>query len=329
MKTILGVICVAVLLPAAALAAGPPVAAAPPSPADSLLAAPTHLDRIGRIVVPVWINGKGPFRFLVDTGADSSMISAALVRKLGLAPSRTDYEEVQGTTGTEQLPCIAIKSLRTGSIIKHDLRMPISHSPVLTGVDGILGMAGLGAVSVLVDFRGNRVAVGGLKYGVPVGYLDIRARRTSGGLLVIPAHVGDVPVDAVIDTGAAETLGNSALRQALLRDAARHGVNATIYGVTKQVSNGGIAVSPPIYLGPAAILGLGIVYSDIPIFKIWHLDARPALIIGMNVLGSVDALVLDYPQARVYLRPPPPPGISVQIEDGLAPAGSLGDDGSD
>jgi predicted aspartyl protease len=325
MKTLLRVACVAALLPAIALGAGSPPA--PADAADSLLAAPTHLDRIGRIVVPVWIDGKGPFRFLVDTGADSSMISAALVRKLGLAPE-TQYENVQGTTGTERMPCVTIESLSTGSIVKHDMRMPIGHSRVLTGVDGILGMAGFGAVSVLVDFQGNKVAIGSLKYGMPTGYLDIHAQRTSGGLLVIPARVGDVAVDAVIDTGAAETLGNQALRQALLRDAAKHAVNTTIYGVTRQTSNGGVRAAPPIYLGPAAILGLAIVYSDIPIFKIWHLDSRPALIVGMNVLGSVDALVLDYPRARVYLRPPPPPGISVQIGDGFA-TDPFSDAGSD
>jgi predicted aspartyl protease len=327
MKTTILVTCVAVLLSAAAPAVA--ASAAPPSAADSLLAAPTHLDHIGRIVVPVWIDGKGPFRFLVDTGADSSMISAALASKLGLVPSQSRYEQVQGTTGAEQLPCVAIESLRTGSIVKHDLRMPISHSPVMTGLDGILGMAGFGAVSVLVDFQGNKVAIGELKYGLPVGYLNIHARRTPGGLLVIPARVGDVQVDAVIDTGAAQTLGNAALRTALLREIAKNPAAARIYGVTKQVSYGGIAASPPIYLGPAAILGLGIVYSDIPIFKIWHLDSRPALIIGMNVLGSVDALVLDYPNSRVYLRPPPPPGVSVRIEDGLSPDDALGDAGSD
>ena len=135
---------------------------------------------------------------------------------------------------------------------------------------------------------------------MPTSFLDIQAQRSPGGLLVIPARVGDIPVAAVIDTGATETLGNAALRKALLREAAASAARAQIYGVTRQVSTGGVAASPPIHLGPAAILGLGVVYSDIPIFKIWHLDSQPALIIGMNALGVVDALVLDYPRAQVY-----------------------------
>jgi predicted aspartyl protease len=315
MKTILRVVCVLALLPAMALAGNALLSAAKPDPADMLFAAPTHLDRVGRIVVPVLIDGKGPFRFLVDTGADGSLVSAALVSELGLVPNRIPNERVEGTTGTEQLPCVTIDSLSIGSIVKHDLRMPVSRSPVMSGLDGILGMAGFGAVRVVVDFRNNRVAVDRSSRGLPTSFLDIHARRSPGGLLVIPARVGDIPVAAVIDTGATETLGNAALRKALLREAAAGAADTQIYGVTRQVSRGGLAASPTIYLGPAAILGLRVVYSDIPIFKTWHLDSQPALIIGMNALGVVNALVLDYPHSRVYLEPIPPPGISVTIVD--------------
>lgn len=315
MKAIILVACVAALLPLGAWAAPPPAPAPKSDPADMLFASPTRPDRAGRIIVPVSINGKGPFRFLLDTGANGSMISPALVRELGLTSSHTHDEQVQGTTGLERLPCVTIDELRIGAIVKHNVNMPVSPSPVLTGLGGILGMAGFGPVRVLVDFHSNRVEVDRSSARLVEGYLDIHARRTSDGLLMIPAFVGDVPVEAVIDTGAEETLGNSALREALLRSAARHPANTRIYGVTKQISDGGLAASPAIGMGPVVIEGLGIVYSDVPIFKIWHLDSRPALIIGMNVLGSVDALVLDYPRARVYVRPLSALGVSVDIED--------------
>lgn len=318
MKVPLPLICLAALLPATALAVNPAHTAPKAAAADGPSAAPTQLDRTGRIVVAVSIDGKGPFRFLVDTGADGSMISPRLVRALGLVPSRTLEERVQGTTGIERLPCVTIDSLRIGSIVKRDVLMPISRSPVLIGLDGILGMAGFGPVRVTVDFHRNRVLIGRSDPHAVQGYLDIHARRTAGGLLMVPARVGNIKVEAVIDTGAAETLGNGALRQALLRNAAAP-PKATVYGVTRQLSSGGISAAPTIYLGPAAIRNLRIVYSEIPIFSIWHIDSRPALIIGMNVLGAVDAMVLDYPRARVYLRTAPPTGVSVGINDVLFP----------
>ncbi|MGH8202426.1 MAG: aspartyl protease family protein [Steroidobacteraceae bacterium] len=278
-----------------------------------LFASPTRLDRVGRIVVPVMIDGKGPFRFLVDTGADGSLVSAALVNQLGLVPYQLRNERVEGTTGTEQLPWVTIDSLSIGSIVKHGVRMPVSSSPVMSGLDGILGMAGFGAVRVVVDFHNNKVFVDRSSRALPTSFLDIHAQRSAGGLLIIPARVGDIPVAAVIDTGATETLGNAALRKALLHEAAAEAAGAQIYGVTRQISRGGIAASPQISLGPAAILGLRVVYSDIPIFKTWHLDSQPALIIGMNALGVVQAMVLDYPRSQVYLQPIPPPGISVTV----------------
>lgn len=249
------------------------------------------------------IDGKGPFRFLVDTGANGSMVTRALVQALGLAPVEATNEQVEGITGTERLPWAPIQSLRIGDIVKHNLRLPIGDSPVLEGLDGILGLAGFGAVRVVVDFHDNRVIIDRSSAGALPGFLDIQAQRTPGGLLVIPARVGDVAVAAVIDTGATVTLGNSALRQALVRDLAKKAGSAKIFGVTRQTSEGGVAASPEIFLGPAAIADLAIVYSDIPIFKIWHLDSRPALIIGMNVLDTVAALALDYRRARVYLLP--------------------------
>ncbi len=271
-----------------------------------LSSAPTRIDRIGQIVVPVRIDGRGPFRFLLDTGANGSMVSPRLVKALGLAPGRGRIERVVGVTGTEALPWVLIRRLRVGRIVKTDLRMPISPSPVMTHLDGILGLAGFGPVRVAVDFRHHRVAIDRSSRGMLWGFLRIRARRTPGGLLRVPARVGGVAVEAVIDTGSPDTLGNLALRKALLT---RHTLGAAqpIYGVTRQVSSGAAALAPTLILGPAAIEHLRIVYADIPIFREWHLESRPAVIIGMDVLGSVDSLVLDYPRASVYILPAPPP----------------------
>lgn len=331
MKGISKVLLPMALLPALSLA----VISKPSKPAavagavdrhKTLFAAPARFDPVGRIIAPVMIDGKGPFRFLVDTGADGSMLSARLAHRLGLVPAQGAGEQVEGTTGNENMPWVTVTQLRVGKIVKSDMRMPISQSPVLAGLDGILGLAGFGPVQVAVDFRNNKVTIGsshGRIWGW--GYLDIAARRTPGGLLMIPARVGSVRVVAVIDTGAEETLGNSALRAALLKSSAKKGSSARIYGVTKKVSTGGLMASPTIFLGPAAIRDLNIVYSDIPIFKIWHLQSRPALIIGMNVLAAVDSLILDYADARVYLRPPLPSSFSVGERQIYSPSIIRGD----
>jgi predicted aspartyl protease len=296
----------AALLPAAGVAAirsAAPLAARSP---DLQSSASTRINHADQILVPVMVDGKGPFQFLVDTGANGSMISSRLVKALKLVLGQGVVERVEGVTGTEALPWVLIRRLQVGRIVKTDVRMPICTSPIMAHVDGILGMAGFGPVRIGVDFRHHRVSIDRSSPGMLRGFLDIHAARTSGDLLMVPARVGGVEVEAVIDTGSPETLGNPALRNALLSGGGR-AATTPIYGVTQQVSTGTRAFAPPMILGPAEIEHVPIVYSDVPIFREWHLNSRPAVIIGMDVLSAVDSLVLDYPRARVYLLTAPPP----------------------
>jgi len=57
----------------------------------------------GRPVVNgVYVNGHGPYRFLVDTGAGSNQIDASLARSIGLHP--TVQVDVMTPTGMTRLP---------------------------------------------------------------------------------------------------------------------------------------------------------------------------------------------------------------------------------
>jgi predicted aspartyl protease len=287
--------------PPGSLAAAPVV-----SPASSLFACPTQPDRSGRVVAAIMLDGKGPFRFLVDSGADASMISPRLVPLLQLHLNHDSVMQVDGATGNQLLPWVGIERLQAGEVIRTNVRMPLVAGDVLQGLDGVLGMAGLGAKMVEVDFAHNRVWIANSEKSVGRGFLVIPALRTEGGLLQVSARIGGVPVAVIIDTGASNTLGNPALRSALLRQMSEEEAPARVFGVTRQVAPGGSMPSPAIALGPIAIQHLHIVYSRVAIFKLWNLESHPAAIIGMDVLGSVSALVLDYGRARVLLLPRPP-----------------------
>jgi len=45
-------------------------------------------------------------------------------------------------------------------------------------------------------------------------------------------------------------------------------------------------------------------FSDLLIFEHWRLASRPALLIGMDVLGQLDTLVIDYALGELQLRIP-------------------------
>ena len=84
--------------PALARAAALPPAttsapAIPPKPSAEAIQA--FLDATRRMTLDVSIDDKGPFRFMVDTGADQSVISTEVAQQLGCAPS-TLYRHLPG-----------------------------------------------------------------------------------------------------------------------------------------------------------------------------------------------------------------------------------------
>ena len=298
----------AISLPQAAPppAAAKPVVAAPApqplSPQDLLFASPTSLDHIGRVVTAVMIDGKGPFRFIIDTGANWSTISPHLASILRLQPSAQESIRVTGITGSAEVASVPIERLQAGALVISHTRLPVIEAPIMAGADGILGAAGLQEERVLVDFRRNRVVIT-RSHGdsVPWGFTRVWATRLNGGLLSVPGEVGGVRVDAIIDTGSQHTLGNLALYQALYAHERGKGeyLAADVYGATKQVGAGKVQLAPLIDLGAFRIAGVALVFGDFHIFKVWRKTDRPAMVLGMDVLGTVNGFVIDFPHEEI------------------------------
>jgi predicted aspartyl protease len=290
-----------------ALLAGGAAAAPTPelSPADLLFASPTTRDHIGRVVVPVTINGRGPFRFIVDTGANHSTISPQLVRALKLETEQGPMVTLDGITGAGQVSYVAIDSLRAGDFTIEDTVLPVVAESVMAGADGILGAAGISTKSLLIDFQHNQVAIAPFMGSAARRQgIKIHAARVAGGLIVLNAMVGRVPVRAVLDTGAERTLGNLALRDAVRSQGPqKKGFMAeltSVYGATQEIEAGEIVRVPTISIDSLRIMDAAIVYGNFHIFEVWELQHEPAMILGMDVLGTLAALNIDFKNLTVY-----------------------------
>ena len=280
---------------------------------DSLFASPTTRDHVGRVVVPVKINGRGPYRFIVDTGANHSTISPELVRELGLTAQTHSLVTLDGITGAAQVSYVSVERLQAGDLMLEDTALPVVWAPVMAGADGILGAAGMAEKSLLIDFQRNRVAIAShVDLATRNQAIKIHATRVVNGLMMLDTEIAGVRVAAVLDTGSERTLGNLALRDAL-----KHGKRATqgfvaqvtsVYGATKEVESGEIAAAPMISLGTLRITDVAIVYGNFHIFKIWDLQDKPAMILGMDVLGTVASLNIDFKNQNVYVASAVTPG---------------------
>lgn len=276
---------------------------------EPLYASPTRRDRIGRIMTPVMINGQGPFRFVIDTGATHSVMSVDLVQRLGLVASEGSAVLLRGVTGSAVVATVQVEQLRAGDLIMRDRWMPVINS-VLPGSDGVLGVLGLQDKMVIVDFARDRIQIRNSRGDISRrGYLRVPVKLGFNSLLLADARVGRVDVKAIIDTGAQRTLGNEALREALNIIADPHNAPAKIgvQGVTAEVQPGYQAMAPMIRLGNMDVAKVTIAFGDMHVFKVWELADVPALLIGMDVLGTLDTLVIDYPREEVQfkLRPGP------------------------
>src|ERR1700692_2703747 len=96
-----------------------------------LFASPTTRDHIGRVVVPVMVNGQGPFRFIVDTGANHSTISPRLARELGLNPAEEASIILDGITGTAQVSFVTIDRMQAGDLTIGSTDLPVVWAPVV------------------------------------------------------------------------------------------------------------------------------------------------------------------------------------------------------
>ena len=265
--------------------------------------APTRRDRIGRIWAPVEINGRGPFRLVLDTGATRSAITAGVAARLGLPLQRTGTTLLRGVTGTAIVATVQVATLAIGELMLEPRTMPIVPD-ALGGAEGVLGTEGLFDKRILIDFRNDRITIRrSHREKAPFGYLTVPVEFMRGHLMVVPAHMGGISVKAIIDTGGQATIGNLALRDALLRWNRREkAVADEITGATDDVQAAQRYRMPPLSFGGVEVHRGAMTFGDMVIFQYWKLVDEPAMLLGMDVLGVLDTLIIDYKLHELQMR---------------------------
>jgi len=314
--------CARALAQPAGLPDGPPAQVegesdvAQTKPADFIYVATTRPDRIGRVMVPVFVNDVGPFAFLIDTGASSSVLSPRVAARLKLTAHPTRTALLRGITGSEVVPTVLVDKISAGGITLTARHLPVVEPRVFADADGIFGADVFGHGCLKVEFKVARVSIheghcprrsGGLWEEVP-------AQLRFGGLPVVTARVGNVRVAGIIDSGAERSLGNPALLAALGLEAAARDPAARIqvYAATSQLVFGSVVESPTLRVGGIQIDRLVAIFGPFDVFRLWGVENEPALVIGMDILGSTDGLMIDFERQRVRLLPRIPDGVVIE-----------------
>src|SRR5882672_1722806 len=296
----LGIRCCALVLSAMCARAYAQEVAVEPEitkPDDFVYVAATHEDRIGRVMLPVFVNDVGPLAFLVDTGASSTVLAPRVATRLKLVPDKVRLKLLRGITGSELVPTVLVDKITAGGILLTMRDLPVVEPRVFADADGIFGADAFGGGCLHVDFAHARVSI--LQRNCPrVGgdWEVLPATLKFGGLPVVAARVGRVKVTAIIDTGAERSLGNPALLAAahLESQAADPATRIQVYAATSQPVFGNVIVTPALHIGDVEVANLSAVFGPFEVFRMWGVENEPALVVGMDVLGSTDGMMIDF-----------------------------------
>lgn len=143
------------------------------------------------IVIPVTVNGAGPFEFVLDTGSNTTLISAEFARSLRLRP--IDRVELVTVAGSQIVPRAQLESLSVGAKTAPNLEALISDlreaRAVKSEIRGVLGMNFLARFNFLINYRERTIefededefenSLGGER--LPIECDDGRALITSAG----------------------------------------------------------------------------------------------------------------------------------------------------
>ncbi|HWW20532.1 MAG TPA: retropepsin-like aspartic protease [Steroidobacteraceae bacterium] len=272
---------------------------------------PTRRDRIGRIWAPVYINGKGPFRLVLDSGANHSGITEQVAVILGLPSDSSQQVMLRGVTGSAAVPTVRVNSFVVGDVQEGAERLPIV-TDALGGAEGVLGTDGMQNRRIYIDFRHDLISITRSRSEhADAGYRVIPFETMRGNLVVVDATVGGIHTKAIIDTGGQVTIANTALRQALERRKSQLlGRAIHIEGVTTDIQDADEINTPPLRIGGvdegvASVIEIrfrDISFGDMRIFEHWRLTDEPAMLVGMDALGLLDTLIIDYRRHELQIR---------------------------
>ncbi len=290
--------------------AAPGLALAQEVPIDEFRADQTT-DRVHRSTVPVFINGQGPLRFAVDTAASASVVAADLVEPLNIAPA--GELDMHTVIGMERVPAVRAQTVASGSLSADDVRLAVGTRPGLIGLDGLLGLDLLADQRLIMRFRGSGRSSINRSRPDPDRFLGavrprVRFHPPSGGganLMVLNALVRGQAVQAIVDTGAQVTLINPALAEAAgarpFQSRSASTGTMLVQSPTGRALPAQAMVVSAVHFDELVLDRLAVLMGDFHIFRLLGLADTPAMLMGVDVLGVFERVVIDLKRGEIIM----------------------------
>ena len=276
-----------------------------------------------RMTVAVNVNGTGPYRFVVDSGADSSVLGQRIARQLALPAGRPAM--LNSMTESRMIERAIVDELVVGPNRVTGLALPVLEERHL-GSEGILGLDALNEQRLVMDFDKRTIALDDAsKQGQRFeGEIVVTAKLQRGQLILTQTRAQALRVDAVIDTGSEITIGNLALRDKLVKRRGTKLETVEITGVTGAKANLQYATIPELKIGPVLLRNVPMAFSDVPPFGVFGLKDQPALLLGTDLMENFRKVSLDFRARKVRFQLRKCGDVTVRIGSQVARMGADG-----
>lgn len=253
-----------------------------------------------RMTVAVQVAGRGPYRFLVDTGSERTVISRQLARRLKLESGQVT--KLHSVIGVNHVDTVFIPTLTVSSNTISVVDAPALEASNI-GADGMLGIDSLRSQRVMFDFKARTMSI--TQANLPLEKVDgdtivVRARSKKGRLIFTHARIDGRDVTVIVDTGSQITIGNLVLQRSLARTHMWRAPNPTeLISVTGEKMRVQVAQLNELRLDGLHISNLAVAFADAHIFRQLNLENRPALLLGMNAMRAFDRISIDFAAKKV------------------------------
>ncbi len=258
-------------------------------------------------LVPGTIGG-APVTLVLDTGADTVLLTAAAARRLGLADSRT-IRTITGAGGSSRNYGAQLRDFRIGSLAvpNHTVAVLPRDLPHVgaTTPDGLLGVTVLSAFDIDLDLpRGRLTLYGGWlcqgMEGPPWtgAYTPIPAEVSGNGRLSIVVMIDGTPMRALLDTGAQVSViaADAAARAGVGEQALSASIPAIVQGTGPETVAARVHRFREVQVGNDIFRGPTMMVAE-------RLTQGADVILGMDYL-SRRRIWLSFARQRIYVATP-------------------------
>jgi predicted aspartyl protease len=263
------------------------------------------------IITPVRVNGRGPYDFIVDTGAGTSLLDPDLARCLGIQPKETRHGA--GIAGPVTVSLAQVDSLEMGLARREQMTVALTEELKRIGaaigarVDGNVGYDFLSRYRLTLDYRANRLTLESADEtpeetpdrGISASAsIDFTLAHPAKPLILLPVKVnGRGPYPFVLDTGASATVLEPALAAelgiTLKPSEAVTGAGGTMETMAGEASS--------VEVAGARQETVGVISADFLAMLSRITGAAMRGVLGYNFLRPY-VVTIDYPASMLVLK---------------------------